>query len=92
MTPISLAREIHADAILLDEEKARAEALALGVAVIGTVGILQRAADQGLITDLKAVHDQLRDARFHVSEDILKASLARHLAFKQAHRNQPRAD
>ena len=86
---ISLAQEIHADALLVDEEKARAEALALGVAVIGTVGVLQRAADQGLIADLQAVHESLRQARFHVSEKILHDSLARHLAFKQARRNQP---
>lgn len=89
---ISLAQEIHADALLLDEEKARAEALALGVAVIGTAGVLQRAADQGLIADLKAVHDLLRQAKFHVSEKILNESLARHLAFKQARRDQLRAD
>ena len=82
---IRLAQEIHADALLLDEEKARAEALALGVAVIGTVGVLQRAADQGLIADLKAVHDQLRQVKFHVSEKILQDSLARHLAFRQTH-------
>ncbi len=37
---ISLAQEIHADAILLDEEKPRAEARSLGFAVIGTIGIL----------------------------------------------------
>ena len=81
---ISLAQEIHADALLLDEEKARAEALALGVAVIGTVGVLQRAADQGVIADLQAVYDQLRQIKFHVSEKILHDSLARHQAFKQA--------
>ncbi len=79
---ISLAQEIHADALLLDEEKARTEAMAVGVAVIGTVGILQRAANQGLITDLRAVHNQLREAKFHVSEKILQTSLARHLAFR----------
>lgn len=89
---IRLAQEIHADALLLDEEKARTEALALGVAVIGTVGVLQRAADQGLITNLKAVHDQLRQAKFHVHEKILHDSLTRHLAFRQARQNAPSAD
>ncbi|NNM88123.1 MAG: hypothetical protein HKL95_06355 [Phycisphaerae bacterium] len=39
-----------------------------------------------LIADLKAVHEQLRQARFHVSEKILNDSLARHLAFRQAHK------
>lgn len=89
---ISLAQEIHADALLLDEEKARADALALGVAVIGTVGILQRAADQGLIADLQAVHDTLRDVKFHVSEKILNASLTRHRAFMLTRKNLPHPD
>ncbi|MGC9258894.1 MAG: DUF3368 domain-containing protein [Phycisphaerae bacterium] len=79
---ISFAQEIHADALLLDEEKARVEAVALGVAAIGTVGVLQRAADQGLIADLKAVHDQLRQVKFHVSEKIPNDSFARRLAFR----------
>lgn len=39
---ISLAQEMQADALLLDEEKARADARALGIAVVGTVGVLQR--------------------------------------------------
>ncbi len=85
---INLAREIHADALLLDEERARTEALALGVAVVGTVGVLQRAADQGLIADLKAVHDQLRQIRFRVDERILNDSLSRHLASRQARAGQ----
>src|ERR1700676_77405 len=77
---ISLAQEIRADALLLDEEKARIQALSLGVAVIGTIGVLQRAADQGLISDLKAVHDMLRKTNFRVSDKILNDSLARHLS------------
>jgi predicted nucleic acid-binding protein len=80
---ISLAQEIRADALLLDEEKARIQALALGIAVIGTIGVLQRAADQGLISDLKAAHDLLRKTDFHVSEAILNNSLTRHLAYMQ---------
>jgi predicted nucleic acid-binding protein len=80
---LSLAREIHADAILLDEEKPRAEARSLGFAVIGTIGIMERAADQGLITDLKAVHDTLRNTDFHVADILLDSSLNRHLSRKK---------
>jgi predicted nucleic acid-binding protein len=81
---ISLAQEIRADALLLDEEKAGPQAIALGLAVIGTIGVLQRAADQGLIPDLGAVHDLLRGTSFRVSDAILKDSLARHLSNKRS--------
>jgi len=48
--------------------------------VIGAVGVLERAANLGLIDDLAAVHAKIRTMRFHVSEAILQASLNRHLA------------
>jgi predicted nucleic acid-binding protein len=61
---ISLARELKADAILLDEKKPRKTATKEGLVVIGTLGVLERAANVGLIADLKAVHDQLRQTDF----------------------------
>jgi predicted nucleic acid-binding protein len=83
---ISLAQEVRADAILLDEEKARVQALLFGVAVIGTVGVLQRPADSGLISDLKIIHDLLRNTNFRVSDKILNDSLARHLSYRKDQR------
>lgn len=80
---IALAQEFKADAILLDEEKPRAQAAALGLAVVGTVGILERAADRRFISDLGAVHVALQATDFHVSPALLANSLARHLARKQ---------
>ena len=77
---ISLAVEVCADAILLDEEKPRAQATALGLLVIGTVGILERAADVGIIKDLKEVHERLRTTDFRVRDAILVNSLHRHLS------------
>jgi len=82
---IGLAQELKADAILLDEAKPRAQATLLGLRVIGTIGILEQAANKGHIPDLKAIHDQLRLSGFFVSDPILNASLARHLAFKKTH-------
>jgi predicted nucleic acid-binding protein len=76
---IRLALELNADAILLDEEKARIEAARAGLRVIGTVGILEQAADMGLISDLKSVHDRLRNTDFFIRDSILIASLQRHL-------------
>jgi len=80
---IALALEIMADAILLDEFKARAHAQELGLITIGTVGILERAADAGLLKDLAVVYQQLRESDFHVSEHLLVESLERNLARKR---------
>jgi predicted nucleic acid-binding protein len=80
---IRLAAELRADAILLDEEKPRMQAAALGLTVVGTVGILERAADRGLIADLRAVHARLRQTTFRVTDQLLDSSLARHLSRKQ---------
>ncbi len=67
---ISLARELKADAILLDEQKPRRAATKEGLVVIGTLGVLELAANVGLIADLKAVHDQLRQADFRISSAL----------------------
>src|SRR6266542_4099600 len=41
---LALARELHADLVLLDDAAARAEAKSLGFRMTGTVGILRLAA------------------------------------------------
>ncbi len=78
---ISLARELRADAILLDEEKPRKAAIKEGLVVVGTVGVLERAANVGLVADLKAVHDQLRRTDFRISSVLLDQSYAQHAEF-----------
>jgi predicted nucleic acid-binding protein len=80
---MQLALELKADAILLDEHAARIRASKLGLRVIGTVGLLEQAANKGLIQDLAALHDRLRSSWFYVSDSILNESLARHGARMQ---------
>jgi predicted nucleic acid-binding protein len=80
---ISLAAELGAT-ILIDERDGRAEAQARGLSVIGAVGVLEQAADAGLVPDLAAVHAAIRRLRFHINDTILNASLARHLANRAA--------
>jgi len=46
---ICLAQEIHADAILIDDRAGRSAAMHCGLAVVGTVGLLEEAARRGLI-------------------------------------------
>ena len=81
---IRLAQELSADAILLDEDKPRTQATKLGLRVVGTIGVLEQAANKGYLQNLKAVHERLRKTDFYISDDILNDSLARHLAYKRA--------
>lgn len=76
---ISLAVERDAP-LLIDERAGRALARAHGVTVIGAIGILERAADLGLIADLAPVHAAIRSLPIRVADPILRASLARHRA------------
>jgi predicted nucleic acid-binding protein len=50
---ISLAQEIEAEALLMDDRDAVREARRRGFPVLGTLAILDAAADRGLVTDLR---------------------------------------
>lgn len=67
---IILAKELSADLILIDERAATRKARAVGLRAVGTLGVLLIAKDQGLITSLQSLLNDLRSAGFHMS-DIL---------------------
>lgn len=73
---ISLARELSADAVLIDERKALTVARQHGMFVTGTLGVLQIAAEKGLITLSEAIL-ALRQTTFRASEKLLKEVLQR---------------
>lgn len=57
---LSLALQIQADALLIDEAAARLAAVRLRLPFIGIAGILLRAKAQGLIAAVRPVLDRLR--------------------------------
>jgi uncharacterized protein len=68
---ISLARELRADRLLIDEKNGRAVALREGVPIIDVVGILITAKQQGLLTSVRAVLDALdKEAGFRLSRGV----------------------
>jgi predicted nucleic acid-binding protein len=73
---ISLARELKAAAIIIDEERGRKEARRVGLYVIGILGVLRDAAERGLI-DLPTALERLRRTNFRVSEPIIQSLLLR---------------
>ena len=79
---IVLAQELCAGAFLTDDLEGRREALQRGIAVTGTLGILERAALRALI-DLPTVIVQLQATTFYGPPGIIAAMLARDAARKR---------
>ncbi len=73
---IALAREIDAAALLIDDFDGRRAAMQRGLIVIGTLGVLERAAERRLVV-LAGVIDALRATDFRIAPSLLDAALAR---------------
>ncbi|MGB3491133.1 MAG: DUF3368 domain-containing protein [Elainellaceae cyanobacterium] len=73
---ITLAQTLPADLLVIDERLGRRMAEARGIAIIGTLGILDDAATQGLI-DLPKAIAQLQQTNFRVSRRLIQALLNR---------------
>lgn len=70
---IALALELKADLILLDDLEAREAAEAVGLNVIGVLGVLLEARARGLIQTLRPSLDALRhEAGFYISQKVYK--------------------
>ena len=67
---ISLALEINADAVLMDDWKARREAIARGLTVAGTLNILRSAALKDSI-DLPSAVAKLEQTNFHLPAQLI---------------------
>ncbi len=74
---ILLGKQLSADVVILDEKAARHVAAEQGLAVIGLIGILDRAAGIKLI-DLPHVIAQLSQTNFRIAPRLLKQLLEKH--------------
>ncbi len=72
---IILARELHAELVLMDEKKGRRKLRQLGMRKIGTIGILLKAKDRGLIESVRADLELLRRQGFSISQSVIDAVL-----------------
>jgi predicted nucleic acid-binding protein len=73
---LALALHSHADAVLMDEAEGRRAAHALGLTVIGVLGILLQARKAGLISSVQCVISKLEaDAGFWLSPSLVEQAL-----------------
>ncbi|MDQ3801279.1 MAG: DUF3368 domain-containing protein [Acidobacteriota bacterium] len=73
---ISLAEELNADLVLIDDRKARKTAIQRGLKVSGTISILESASKRGLV-DLSEAFEKLEQTNFRIVPDLLREILKR---------------
>ena len=73
---ICLAKEIHADAVLMDDKAGRNAARQCGLAVVGTIGLLEQAAKRGMV-DLPTALASLRQTNARLDPELIQAALLR---------------
>ncbi|MFQ4136977.1 DUF3368 domain-containing protein [Nodosilinea sp. PGN35] len=71
---ITLAQTLPADLLIIDERLGRRFANNLGVSTIGTLGVLDAAASQGLV-DLPNAITRLQQTNFRISRRIIQTLL-----------------
>ena len=72
---IVLASELNADWVLMDEKKGRRKLSQLNIPKIGTVGILLKAKQIGLVSNLKSELESLQKSGFSVSQLVIEEVL-----------------
>ncbi len=80
---IRLGRELKADLLLVDDRKARRAATARGLAITGTLGVLDAASQRGLV-QLSTVIPRLRATMFRIADKLIEQALRRSRAAKGA--------
>ena len=72
---IALALETADNIVILDDWKARKLAERLGISVTGTLGVIIKAKNNGLIPSIKPYLDKIRETNFWISEELEQIAL-----------------
>jgi predicted nucleic acid-binding protein len=72
---IALALDVHASLLILDDLQARRHAVGLGLAIVGTAGVLVMAKRSGLLLSVREPLDALRRRGFRLRQDVYEQIL-----------------
>ena len=72
---LALAVENHDSLLIVDDFKARKLAASLGIDIIGSIGILVKAKNEGIIDSVKPFFERIRNTDFRISDDLESAAL-----------------
>jgi predicted nucleic acid-binding protein len=75
---MELALSVPCDLILMDEKAGRKVATRLGLSLMGTLGLLERADELGLVQDFEATVALLRSTNIRVADSLVRQLLERH--------------
>jgi predicted nucleic acid-binding protein len=67
---IVISEELNADAVLIDDLKARKIARLRGLKVIGTIGVLLDAKERGRVHEVKPLLEELMKNKIRISEEL----------------------
>lgn len=70
---IALGLESKERILILDDNKARRFALAIGLEIVGTLGLLALAKKRGLVDSVLPILDELQELQFRMSDRIRQA-------------------
>lgn len=73
---ISLALETNEHLMILDDWKARKLAERFGLCVTGTLGVIIRAKNNGIVPSIKPYLDKIKETNFRISEELEQSALA----------------
>ncbi len=73
---IALATELHPESVLLDDKLARQMARRLGLPVTGTIGVLQRSKQVGLIVEVRSLITRLQsEGDYYIDPGLIEKAL-----------------
>lgn len=65
----------NADLVIIDDNAAKKTAKYLGLTVTGTLGVLIKAKQSGIISSVKNAITQIQSNGFYINENIIKIAL-----------------
>lgn len=72
---VVLGEELNADAVLIDDLKARKIARLRGLTVIGTIGLLLDAKNKGLVSEVNPLLEELIKKKIRISNELYDHAL-----------------